>query len=270
MKALYFAYGSNMDDAQMAGRCPGAERVGRAFLEDHKLGFVGRSYTWYGRGVATAVPADGERLPGVLWRVEGPHFRALDRCEGVPTSYVRERVPVVRRGACEPAHVYFANSPVPNGPSFVYADVIRKAHRRIGVSAAVLRDAVGMPITLATTRIFVYGTLMRGEGNHRLLEGARRIGAARTTPEFSFVSLGGFPGLVRGGRLSVRGELYDVDRGTLQDLDRLEGHPHFYRRQPIALDDGGRAIAYLLTPEQVRGHEPIASGDWRKARREYT
>ena len=270
MKALYFAYGSNMDDAQMVRRCPSAERVGRAFLEDHKLGFVGRSHTWYGRGVATAVPADGERLPGVLWRVEGPHFRALDRCEGVPTSYVRERLPVVRRGAYEPAHVYFANSPVANGPSFIYADVIRKAHRRIGVPAAVLRDAVETTISLATTRIFVYGTLMRGEGNHRLLAGAKRIGAARTAPQFLFVSLGGFPGLVRGGDLSVRGELYDVGVGTLHDLDRLEGHPHFYRRQPIALDDGARAIAYLLTAGQVRGRERIASGDWRKAQREYT
>ena len=270
MKALYFAYGSNMNSDQMTRRCPGAERVGRAFLEDHKLGFVGRSYTWYGRGVATAVPAEGERLPGVLWRVEGPHFRALDRCEGVPTSYVRERLPVVRRGAYEPAHVYFANSQVANSPSAIYADVIRKAHRKIGVPAAVLRDAVGMGLRLATTRVFVYGTLMRGEGNHRLLEGAKRIGVARTTTEFLFVSLGGFPGLVRGGDLSVRGELYDVDAGTLRDLDRLEGHPHFYRRQPVQLDDGGRAIAYLLSPEQVRGYERIASGDWRKARKECT
>ncbi len=38
----YFAFGSNMDVAQMARRCPGAQAMGRATLTDHRLVFRGR------------------------------------------------------------------------------------------------------------------------------------------------------------------------------------------------------------------------------------
>lgn len=54
MRRLYFAYGSNMDEAaQMAERCPGAEVIGLATLPGYR--FVINQ-----RGVAT-LPA-GEQL----------------------------------------------------------------------------------------------------------------------------------------------------------------------------------------------------------------
>ena len=61
---------------------------------------------------------------------------------------------------------------------------------------------------------------------------------------------------------AVVGEVYDVDAVTLAALDRLEGHPRFYRRRPIRLADGDEVLAYLLSPEQVRGRPRIPSGDW--------
>ena len=48
----------------------------------------------------------------------------------------------------------------------------------------------------------------------------------------------------------------------------LEGHPRFYRRTRIALDDGSLVQTYLLTPEQVEGRPVIASGNWRSRRKE--
>jgi gamma-glutamylaminecyclotransferase len=270
MNTLYFSYGSNMDDAQMARRCPGAARVGRAFLENYKLAFVGSSYTWYGGGVATAAPAEGERLPGVLWRVHGAHIRNLDRFEGTPHSYVRIKQPVTRSRQSFPAHIYFATSDALNSPSLSYSEIIRKAHRRIRVGADVLLDARRDVLQSRTVRVFVYGTLMKGEGNHRrLLRDVPCAGKARTAPEFDFYSLVGFPGLVRGGELSVRGEVYDVDGLTLAHLDVLEGHPKFYQRERIELDDGGEAIAYLLQPGDVEGCDRIPSGDWRKVQRRH-
>ena len=82
-------------------------------------------------------------------------------------------------------------------------------------------------------------------------------------PLVTLYDLGPFPGLVPRGSQMVAGEVYEVDKPTLAALDRLEGHPDFYRRTTIALHDGRPVLAYLLTIEQVGGRPIIASGAWR-------
>ena len=68
----------------------------------------------------------------------------------------------------------------------------------------------------APTRVFVYGTLLAGEPNHRVLAGARLVANARTEPAFELRDLGPFPGLVSGGAHAVAGEVYEVDEATLR------------------------------------------------------
>jgi gamma-glutamylaminecyclotransferase len=51
-------------------------------------------------------------------------------------------------------------------------------------------------------------------------------------------------------------------------LDQLEGHPRFYRRAPIALEDGSTVETYLLPRDRVVGRPVITSGSWRARRRE--
>jgi len=113
------------------------------------------------------------------------------------------------------------------------------------------------------TRVFVYGTLLRGEPNHRLLARAGLVGEARTRPEFDLVDLGHFPAIIEGGSTAVAGEVYEVDRLALAALDRLEGHPSFYRRERIRLDGGQVVEAYLLPAEQAWSEKLIDTGDWR-------
>lgn len=117
-------------------------------------------------------------------------------------------------------------------------------------------------------KVFVYGTLLRGEANHRLLEHSTFVGYARTPAAYRLHSLGGFPGMVLGGNSIVEGEVYDVDVATLARLDRLEGHPSFYRRMWIRLGNGTRALTYLLPQHRVSERAVIASGNWRDHRRE--
>ena len=116
-------------------------------------------------------------------------------------------------------------------------------------------------------RVFVYGTLRAGEPNHYLLDHHDLVARARTEAEFELVSLGAFPAMIAGGRTAVVGEVYEIDPVTLAALDRLEGHPRFYQRTAIRLEDGDEVLAYLLSPEQARGRTRIPSGDWTDADR---
>lgn len=113
------------------------------------------------------------------------------------------------------------------------------------------------------TRLFVYGSLMTGESNHRVMRGARCLGPTSTVAAFELFDLGAFPGLVRGGATSVVGELFEVDDEGLARLDEFEGHPTFYERGSIVLVDGAEVDAYLLPRARVIGRPVVAGGDWR-------
>lgn len=112
-------------------------------------------------------------------------------------------------------------------------------------------------------RVFVYGTLLRGEPNHGLLAGSPCVGEARTRAEFELVDLGYFPAMIWQGKTAVVGEVYTIDEATLRRLDRLEGHPQFYVRTTIQLEHGAEAQAYLLPEHQARGKQRILSGNWK-------
>jgi len=111
------------------------------------------------------------------------------------------------------------------------------------------------------TKLFVYGTLMRGESNHRLLTGARFLGERTTEARYTLVDLGYFPALVDGGTTAIRGESYEVDDQTLAAVDRLEGHPRYYERRAVTLAAGEHAEAYFMPVRENR--QSIDCGDWR-------
>ena len=77
---LYFAYGSNMNPARMAKRCPGAIDLGGAVLRNHRV--TERLY-------ADIDFAEGEDTQGVLYVITEEHLRKLDRYEGYPSVYRR-------------------------------------------------------------------------------------------------------------------------------------------------------------------------------------
>ena len=119
----------------------------------------------------------------------------------------------------------------------------------------------------APVRLFVYGTLMRGEANHHVLgarAGAQPLAEARTAPRYRLVDLGEYPVLLHGGTVSVRGELYDIEPPALRRLDRFEGHPTLFCRQEVELENGGLAEAYLAGPAvPLAGAVALPQGDWR-------
>ncbi len=115
-------------------------------------------------------------------------------------------------------------------------------------------------------RLFVYGTLMRGEPNSQVLAGSSYVGAAATTAAYRLVALSGYPGLLAGGQTSVKGELYLVDQQVLAALDGVEGSPVLFQRGEVQLAGGGKAEAYLGADPSFGSAPTIPGGDWRKHR----
>ena len=110
-------------------------------------------------------------------------------------------------------------------------------------------------------KIFVYGSLRQGGALSWYLAGSECLGEKETKKEHSLYSLGPFPAMTAEGDTAVIGEVYEVNKETLDMLDRAEGHPNFYVRTPIVLEDGTKVEAYLL-PGIPRGCEKVESGDW--------
>ena len=257
---LYFAYGSNLDAAQMRRRCPTVALAGPARLPGRALAFAGHSASW-GGGVATVVPDEGAEVPGLLWRVSPDELGWLDGYEGYPWAYDRRLWLVDTPNGRRRAYVYFKRDAAPIAPAPEYVDQIHDAYVEHDFDRGPLVRAL-IAALRTRTRVFVYGTLRSGEANNYLLRDLEPVATTRTEPRFRLAHLGGFPAMVSGGRTRVTGELYEVDGPTLERLDRLEGHPRFYRRRPVRLEDGETAIAYLLSPAQAAGYPTIRSGDW--------
>ena len=63
----YFAYGSNLDAAQMRARCPSAKLLGAAILDGYRLGFAGQSaHVCVKDAAEQSLPT--EAYFGVLWQ----------------------------------------------------------------------------------------------------------------------------------------------------------------------------------------------------------
>ena len=74
----YIAYGSNLNRAQMALRCPDAKVVGTGEIKDYELLFRGNR----NGAVGTVEPKKGESVPVLIWEISPRDEFNLDRYEG--------------------------------------------------------------------------------------------------------------------------------------------------------------------------------------------
>lgn len=88
-REYYFAYGSNMDEEQMAVRCPEARFVAPGFLPIYRFA-IDRA------GVATVIRDPASFVQGIVWSVTRNDIRNLDLYEGIDLNcYRKETLSVV-------------------------------------------------------------------------------------------------------------------------------------------------------------------------------
>ena len=81
MQIKYFAYGSNLDLAQMKIRCPSSELISKGSLSDYRLTFNRYSSGW-GGGVADVIQGKGSEVWGLVFELSNSDLKRLDSYEG--------------------------------------------------------------------------------------------------------------------------------------------------------------------------------------------
>jgi gamma-glutamylaminecyclotransferase len=109
--------------------------------------------------------------------------------------------------------------------------------------------------------LFVYGTLKRGFGNNRVLGDSKFLFTGTTKEPYGFFDLGAFPCITKDGDVHVQGEVFELDDATLERADRLEGHPHFYKREVIIVNihdlSEEKCWAYFMVRPSYLSGKPI-------------
>ena len=132
---LYAAYGSNMDPAQMAERCPHSPQRGTGWLEGWRLTFGGEDISWEGAH-ATVVEDAGQRVFVVLYDVPDNDERALDRWDGATLDYYRKlRVRVETLDGDALAWLYVLNAYEGGLPSARNLGILADAAEKAGAPA---------------------------------------------------------------------------------------------------------------------------------------
>jgi gamma-glutamylcyclotransferase len=104
----HFAYGSNMNRAQMLSRTGKILEEHNASLPNFEVRF--NKKVRGGTAGANIQPSPGKTVHGVLYKIEEGSMRSLDRYEGVPDHYRRIEVQVTPEGGQPvPAQIYIAS-----------------------------------------------------------------------------------------------------------------------------------------------------------------
>lgn len=110
--------------------------------------------------------------------------------------------------------------------------------------------------------VFVYGTLRKGHGNHRLIRGDKFVGTGSTVNKYAMYSMG-IPFVNEYEQVSnITGEVYEVSKNTLNQLDMLEGHPSWYRRKKTKIKIGPKTLYAWLYFNNEKTNYLIEGGDY--------
>ncbi len=130
--ALYAAYGSNLDPAQMRKRCPHSPLRATGWVEGWRLTFGGEDLGWEG-SLATLVESPGEHVFVGLYDLTDGDAAELDAWEGADTGLYRKiRVRVHTLQGDVLAWVYVLDGYEGGLPGASYLGVLAEAAQAAG------------------------------------------------------------------------------------------------------------------------------------------
>lgn len=125
MGKLYIAYGSNLNLAQMAARCPYASIYAKGVLNNWELVYRGSKTNSH----ATIIKKQGSTVPVLVWEIQPYDEYRLDIYEGYPRYYFKKDIMVDIDGKKKKAMVYIMNQKqLPGKPSIQYINTIRQGY----------------------------------------------------------------------------------------------------------------------------------------------
>lgn len=161
---LYFAYGSNMEVAAMAARCPHSPPIGPARLMRHRFVVTTDGY-------ATVVRDPAAVVWGLLFDLAFADVPALDRYESLGTGlFAKITAPVLTARGPRRALIYVGRAKRPGKPRPGYMENVLAAAEAAGLPAPyrrsleafLPRQAGGAPQTVRASPRFASPARERG------------------------------------------------------------------------------------------------------------
>ena len=141
MKKYYIAYGSNMDERQMAMRCRDAVLMGTGSIQGYQLLFKGSLTGCY----ATIEPKAGSCVPVTVWAISKADEKRLDRYEGFPTFYYKKDIEVQMEDGTITGLVYIMHEDRHFGMPFPwYYEQMERDYWKFGFDRAILKKALAI------------------------------------------------------------------------------------------------------------------------------
>ena len=284
-RRYYFAYGSNLSDADWHAWCEerGYDSTARtpvepAWLPNYSMRF---HYYSHGRGGGAAdVVADGAgtAVPGMLFSLTEEGWAWMDQKEGHPRYYERQPVFVLTSAGDVVETITYVVVPqrrtselVP--PTTAYADVVKEGLQHYNLPIGHLKNAIGnFESKSALQHVFVYGTLMQGESRWSQLERWSCGPVHEGQISGRLFHLGRYPGMRPNEVGVVHGEVHrcnDIENclgvlDSIEGVDDDDGSQGLYLRLPVPVKVGNDIIwawSYVIN-RLPTGATPIDDGRW--------
>lgn len=136
---IYFAYGSNLNTAQMKTRCPDSKIIGAGTLAGYRLLF--RSHSGK-ESPLTIEKAKKSFVPIGVYELSENDLKKLDGYEGVSAgAYRREELEIPMNGAKIKGLIYIMNKGVPKPPSNAYYNRVKQGYADFNFDLNILKSA---------------------------------------------------------------------------------------------------------------------------------